>query len=43
MSDFWNGFKQGAKETPRLFFAPAIAIWQLFLSVAEPKDKTAQR
>lgn len=26
MSDFWEGFLQGVKETPRGFFAPLVAV-----------------
>ena len=29
MYDFIEGFVKGAKETPRAFFAPAIALWRL--------------
>jgi hypothetical protein len=32
---FMQGFTQGAKETPRGFFAPAIAIWRLLLDTTE--------
>ncbi len=35
MNDFLQGFIKGAKETPRAFFAPAIAIWRLMLSVTD--------
>jgi hypothetical protein len=30
MSEFLQGFIKGAKETPRGFFAPAIALWRHF-------------
>jgi len=32
MKDFLDGFIKGAKETPRAFFAPAIAVWRLLVS-----------
>lgn len=35
LNDFVKGFIKGAKETPRGFFAPAIAIWRLLVGVAE--------
>lgn len=35
MTDFVRGFIKGAKETPRGFFAPAIAIWRLFVGVTD--------
>lgn len=35
MNDFLTGFVKGAKETPRGFFAPAIALWRLLVSVTE--------
>lgn len=35
MSDFVQGFIKGAKETPKGFFAPAIAIWRLLVGVTE--------
>lgn len=31
MNDFIEGFVHGAKETPKMFFAPAIAIWRLLI------------
>jgi len=34
-NDFVQGFIKGAKETPRLFFAPAVAIWRLLLNTTE--------
>lgn len=35
MSDFLRGFVRGAKETPRGFFAPAVALWCLLVGVTE--------
>jgi hypothetical protein len=35
MSDFIQGFIKGAKETPKGYFAPAIAIWRLLVEVSE--------
>ncbi len=35
MNDFLTGFIKGAKETPLIFFAPAIAIWRLLLDTTE--------
>ncbi len=29
MHDFIEGFVKGARQTPRAFFAPAIALWRL--------------
>ena len=35
MRDFIEGFVRGARETPRAFFAPAVAIWRLLLDTTE--------
>lgn len=35
ISAFWTGFVIGIKETPRGFFAPAIAIWNLLSSTTD--------
>lgn len=35
MRDFMQGFIKGAEETPRMFFAPAIAVWRLLLETTE--------
>jgi hypothetical protein len=35
MNDFPAGFLKGARETPRAFFAPAVAIWRLIYTVTE--------
>ena len=35
MNDFVQGFIKGARETPRGFFAPAIAIWRLLIGVTD--------
>jgi hypothetical protein len=35
MNEFFAGFIKGAKETPRAYFAPIIALWRLFASTAE--------
>ena len=35
MSDFMQGFIKGAKETPRGFFAPAIAFLRLLVDVTD--------
>lgn len=35
MNDFLQGFVKGVKETPKGFFAPAIAIWRLLVGVSE--------
>lgn len=35
MNDFVTGFIKGAKETPRGFFAPLVAVWRSLLSVTE--------
>lgn len=33
--DFFKAFIDGCKETPRGFFAPAVAIWRLFIRTAD--------
>lgn len=35
MNSFLKGFIKGAKETPKGFFAPAIAIWRLLVGTTE--------
>jgi len=35
MNEFIEGFIKGTKETPRAFFAPAIAICRLFIEAYE--------
>lgn len=35
MNDFVEGFIKGAKETPRGYFAPVVALWRLLVSVTE--------
>lgn len=35
MNDFLVGFLKGARETPRAYFAPAVAVWRLLVSVTE--------
>ncbi|MDP1997257.1 MAG: hypothetical protein Q8J90_08655 [Gallionella sp.] len=35
MNAFIRGFIKGSKETPRGFFAPAIAVWRLLLDTTE--------
>lgn len=35
MNEFIQGFLKGAKETPKGFFAPVIALWRLLLGVSE--------
>jgi len=44
MNDFLNGFWKGARETPRAFFAPVIALWRLLVtatdSLREPPRKS---
>ena len=32
---FLTGFLSGAKETPRAFFAPVVAVWDLLLDSTE--------
>ena len=34
MKEFLTGFITGAKETPKGFFAPAVAIWLLLLETS---------
>lgn len=38
MRDFMTGFIKGAKETPRGFFAPAVALWLLLLALFRVTD-----
>jgi len=33
MNDFLGGFISGAKDTPKGFFAPVVAVWMLLLNV----------
>jgi len=35
MNDFVEGFVKGAKETPRGYFAPAVAIWRLLVGATD--------
>ena len=35
MNDFAKGFVKGARETPRIFFAPAIAVWIILVGVTD--------
>lgn len=35
MNDFVQGFIKGAKQTPVIFFAPAIAVWRVLVEVTE--------
>ena len=35
MKEFFDGFICGVKETPRAFFAPAVAIWRVLLDTTE--------
>ena len=35
MESFIRGFIKGAKETPRAFFAPAVAVWRLLYNTTE--------
>jgi hypothetical protein len=35
MKDFLGGFIKGVKETPRAFFAPAVAVWRLLVSTTD--------
>lgn len=35
MTEFLEGFIKGARETPRAYFAPAIALWRLLLSATD--------
>lgn len=32
MTAFFEGFIKGARETPRAYFAPAVALWRLLVS-----------
>lgn len=35
MHEFIAGFIKGAKETPRAYFAPIVALWRLLASTTE--------
>lgn len=35
MKTFWAGFVKGAKETPKGYFAPAIAVWRLLVDTTD--------
>ena len=45
INDFVRGFIEGAKETPRAYFAPAVAIWRLLVSTTESllQEKPAEQ
>ena len=40
MSEFVRGFIQGVRETPKGFFAPAVAIWRVLLATTESLTRT---
>jgi len=44
MNDLIQGFIKGAKETPKAYFAPLIAVWRLLIGVSESlmSDKSAK-
>ena len=35
MKELFDGFICGVKETPRAFFAPAVALWRVLLDTTE--------
>lgn len=35
MNAFMQGFIKGARETPRAYFAPLIALWRLLVTTSE--------
>jgi hypothetical protein len=35
MRAFLDGFMKGARETPRGYFAPAVAIWRLLVTTTD--------
>ncbi len=43
MNDFLRGFIKGAKETPRGYFAPAIALWRLLVGVTDSLVKDSRQ
>lgn len=43
MSGFLAGFFDGAKETPRAYFAPQIAIWRLLYTETSSLLTTKRR
>jgi hypothetical protein len=43
MNEFVQGFIKGARETPKGYFAPAIALWRLLVEVTESLTKEQVR
>ena len=43
MNEFLTGFLEGTKETPRAYFAPVVALWQLLVSTTESLLVSTQR
>jgi hypothetical protein len=43
MNEFLTGFLEGAKETPRAYFAPVVALWRLLVSTTESLLVSTQR
>lgn len=43
MNEFLQGFIKGAMETPKAFFAPAIAFWRLLIGVSESLTRGSGR
>lgn len=43
MNSFAEGFIKGAKETPKAYFAPAIAVWRLLIGVSESLTRDSRK
>jgi hypothetical protein len=43
MNDFLIGFLHGARETPRAYFAPFVALWRLLASTTESLLESSSR
>ena len=43
MNEFLTGFLEGAKETPRAYFAPVVALWRLLVSTTESLVSTQRK
>ncbi|HJU22032.1 MAG TPA: hypothetical protein VJ891_05945 [Casimicrobiaceae bacterium] len=43
MNDFLLGFLEGARETPRAYFTPFVAVWRLLMSTTESLVESKRR
>jgi hypothetical protein len=39
LQSLWTIFLRASKESPRGFFTPAIALWELFVATAEGRPR----